>query len=123
VIVGRVDESGVATLDLIVANLKRGDVVVTCMIDTGFDGLLTLPPEVIASLKLEERGQAVAILADGTKSMLSYYAAEVQWHDRPLSMDVLAADNLPLVGMNLLHGSFIGIEVVEGGRVEIRELP
>lgn len=45
------------------------------------------------------------------------------WHGLPRPVECLVAEGAPLVGMTLLRGSALHIRVVEGGAVEIEELP
>jgi len=100
-IAGRVNEVGVVLVDLLVESPTGDSDTVSCMVDTGFDGLLTLPAAIIESLGLEERGQTGVILADGTQTKMTYYPAIVQWHGRKETLEILEADNLPLIGMSL----------------------
>jgi clan AA aspartic protease len=100
----------------------NGDgVEVAAVIDTGFTGHLTLPPGVVRALSLGERGFVDVELADGGTATLSAYEAFVLWHGRPRRMPVYEADGDPLLGMSLLRGSVLTVEVVPGGTVEIVE--
>jgi hypothetical protein len=47
----------------------------------------------------------------------------VDWHGQPWSAEVEAADAQPLLGMALLQGSELRIEVLPGGGVTIAQLP
>jgi len=47
------------------------------VIDTGFDGWLTLPPTLIAQLGLPWRRRGRALLADGSESVFDIYEATV----------------------------------------------
>jgi clan AA aspartic protease len=90
-------------------------------IDTGFTGHLTLPPETVRSLSLPERGFVEVELADGGMTTLGVYEARVLWHWRPLRVPVYEADGGPLIGMSLLRGSTLTIEVIPRGEVTIAE--
>jgi clan AA aspartic protease len=90
-------------------------------IDTGFTGHLTLPPETVRSLSLPERGFVDVELADGGMATLGVYEARVLWHWRPLRVPVYEADGGPLIGMSLLRGSTLTIEVIPRGEVTIAE--
>jgi predicted aspartyl protease len=46
-------------------------------IDTGFDGWLSLPPALIALLKLPWRRRGRALLADGSDTLFDIYEAAV----------------------------------------------
>ena len=45
------------------------------------------------------------------------------WHDRPVGVVILEADGEPLLGMNLLRGSRVTLDVQVDGDVTIDELP
>ncbi len=95
---------------------------IDALIDTGFDGFLTLPPNVIVALDLKRLGRGRAILADGREQLFDIYAVTVLWDGQPLTVEADSADTDPLVGMGLLQGYGLSIEVVNGGSVEIQRL-
>ena len=92
------------------------------VVDTGFTGFLTLSQTVIGSLSLPLLGSAPVTLADGSTATLEVYEASVVWHKLPRPVECLLAEDLSLVGMTLLRGSTLRMQVVEGGAVEIEEL-
>ena len=49
------------------------------LIDTGYNGQLTLPPQLIRALKLPFAGHRRATLADGSTILLDVFVAEVLW--------------------------------------------
>ncbi|MGE3540493.1 MAG: hypothetical protein AB7N91_24015 [Candidatus Tectimicrobiota bacterium] len=65
----------------------------------------------------------VVMLANGTEDACDIYAATVIWDGRPRNILVEAADTDPLIGMALLYGHNVHIQVREGGRVSIEPLP
>jgi clan AA aspartic protease len=93
---------------------------VEAMVDSGFNGWLTLPPAMTASLQLTwlQRGQAV--LADGNTVFFNIYQASILWDGGTLTVPVDEAEGIPLVGMLLLQGYELKIHAVIGGSVEIR---
>lgn len=96
---------------------------VEAILDTGFNGSLTLPPAVIAALRLPWRTRGLVILANGGEDRCEVYAATVLWDGLPRKILVEAADTEPLVGMALLYGHDVRMQVVEGGSVIIEALP
>lgn len=74
---GRVSETLEATIALQVEG-PVGTRTVSAAIDTGFDGNLSLPQQVIASLRLEYRDRTIAQLADGSLVSMSRYTALVR---------------------------------------------
>ena len=92
---------------------------IDAVIDTGFGGFLTLPPALVAELGLPYKGTGWATLGDGSEITFPYYDVAVLWEGRPKYGLVEAADTAPLVGMRLLDGHSLYMEVEDGGRVVI----
>ncbi len=93
------------------------------VIDTGFDGSLTLPAEVIARLDLVWRRRGRAVLANGGESVFDIHEGIVVWDGEPRRIALDAAETDPLVGMALMYGYDLRIQVVDGGTVAIEALP
>jgi hypothetical protein len=53
--------------------------MVNALVDTGFDGWLSLPPALIASLGLAWHRRGRAILADGSETVFDIYAGALVW--------------------------------------------
>ena len=93
---------------------------IDAVIDTGFGGLLTLPPALVAELGLLFKGTGRATLADGSEVDFPSYGVDVLWDGQQISIDADAADTTPLVGMRLLDGHSLYMEVQDGGRIVIQ---
>ena len=93
------------------------------LLDTGFDGFLTLPPGDIATLALPFSHRTPATMADGSVVFLDVHEAFVTWESAELLVDVLASGGELLLEMTLLDGHEIKIRVEEGGLVEIAPIP
>jgi clan AA aspartic protease len=111
----------VVSLEVSGTGSSRDTTNIQVVIDTGFTGHLTLPPETVRSLSLPERGFVEVELSDGEMATLGAYEAHVLWHGRPRRVPVYEADGGPLVGMSLLRGSTLTIEVIPSGEVTIAE--
>ncbi len=96
---------------------------VDAVIDTGFTGFLTLPPTIISTLNLSHRSHITARLGDGTIRQLNVYDAEIEWDGVWRTILVSEVDGDALLGMGLLAGHELWIEVVPGGVVDITPLP
>ncbi|MEE8584922.1 MAG: clan AA aspartic protease [Acidobacteriota bacterium] len=94
---------------------------IEAIIDTGFNGFLTLGKRLIANLGLARIGRTRAILADGTEQLLDLYEVTVIWDGKPRTIEVDATNTDPLVGMSLLEGHDLTMSVREGGYVVITE--
>jgi clan AA aspartic protease len=121
-IIGAVNADREAIIHLVVRGPDGQEQEVEAVIDTGFTGFLTLSPSLIAFLGLEWRGQAHAILGDGSVQAFDVYAATVIWDGQPRTVEVDAADTDPLIGMGLIYRYDLRIHVVEGGTVTIEAL-
>jgi clan AA aspartic protease len=91
------------------------------IVDTGFNGSLTLPTAVIAALGLPWNSRGQAILANGSIEEFDIHAGTVIWDGNPRRILVEGADTDPLVGMSLLFGHDVHIEAIDGGIVTIRK--
>ena len=93
---------------------------IEAVVDTGFSGFLTVTPELATELGLEFRNFGRAILADGREVSFPYYDVTAVWDGQRISIEAEAADTAPLVGMRLLDGHSLYMEVQDGGRVVIQ---
>ena len=92
---------------------------IAAVVDTGFTGFLTVTPALAVELGLPFEGTARATLADGSETTFPYYGVAVLWDGRTRYVEADAADTTPLVGMRLLDGHSLYVEVEDGGRVVI----
>ncbi len=93
------------------------------VIDTGFDGWLSLPPVFITALGLTWKRRGRALLADGSESIFDIYEATVVWDGQFLTIPIDEADSDPLVGMSLMEGYELNIQVTDEGMVKLMKLP
>ena len=96
---------------------------IEAVVDTGYTGWLTLPPSVIGALNLRWQTLGRGILADGSVSLFDVYQAKVVWDGRIRSVFVDEFDATPLVGMALLRGCELKMQVRARGKVTIKRLP
>lgn len=61
-------------------------------------------------------------MADGSERLLDLYGATVMWDRRRRQIDVAEADSIPLIGMALLNGYELTMQVRPGGKVAIKRL-
>jgi predicted aspartyl protease len=122
-IIGEVNAHTEATIRLPVRAADGRELEIEGVLDTGFNGSLTLSPAAIGSLGLRWRTRGLVMLAYGSEDHCDIYAATVIWDGRPRNILVEAADTDPLIGMALLYGHALQMRVVEGGSVVIEPLP
>jgi clan AA aspartic protease len=92
------------------------------IVDTGFNGWLSLPPDLIAELNLEWKRRGRAVLGDGTECVFDVYEAVLVWDGNMLTIPIDEADSEPLVGMSLMEGYQLTVQVFEGGHVELSKV-
>jgi clan AA aspartic protease len=108
-------------LELLAANQPERQVEV--VLDTGFNGYLTHPGSIIRELQLRSVGARPVTLGDGSRAVLNLYRAHVRWHDEERRVLILQTDGDPLLGMALLYGNRVILNVVDDGDVAIDPLP
>jgi predicted aspartyl protease len=58
------------------------ELAIDFVVDTGFNGYLTLPSPAVAALKLPLESTIVARLTDGSESEIPIYLAEIRWNEQ-----------------------------------------
>ncbi len=120
---GAVDAGLTATLRLVVRGPGGLVEEIEAVVDTGFNETLTLPSSLTSLLGLPWLGRGRATLGDGSKTSLNYHQASVLWDGRVREIVVLEAEGGPLLGMKLLQGMRLTIDVIDGGGLTIVPLP
>jgi len=92
------------------------------VIDTGFEGALTMPPEAVAALGLPFYQEMIANLADNSNIRVDVFRASILWNEEMQSVAVLATGNRPLLGTSLLVGYEVNIPFADGRTVTIEPL-
>lgn len=121
-ITGRVTADRQAIITLTVRGPAGQEHEIEAIVDTGFDGWLSLPSAVIVQLGLTWLQRGRALLADGRESVFDIYEATVIWDGQVRRIPVDEAETAPLVGMSLLDGYELTMQVRSSGNVIIRAL-
>jgi clan AA aspartic protease len=119
---GVVSQRCEAILPLVIGGVSGQRQVVDAVIDTGFNGFLSLPSAIIATLDLSWNASDIVTLGDGSETLFDLYAATVIWDGQYREIDVAESETEPLIGMALLYGYRLQIDAVEGGIVRIEAL-
>ena len=118
---------GVVTADearirLTVRGYQGREQQVEAVIDSGYTGALTLPPALISLLGLRWQSTQRATLADGSTCVFQVYVGKVIWDGKVRRILVDEANADPLIGMRLLRGHELKMQVRYRGKVTIKRL-
>jgi clan AA aspartic protease len=121
-IVGRVNRNREAVIALTLRDSAGQDHAIDAVVDTGFNGSLTLPSHTVSQLGLDWHGREQGTLADGRIGYFEIYAARIIWDGHERLVETAVAEGTPLVGMNLLKDCELRIRIIENGEVSISPL-
>ncbi len=112
-----------AVIVLALRGPRRRPLEINAVVDTGYTGWLTLPPALIAAVGLRWYSFGRGVMADGSINFHDVYVGKVIWDGRERRVRVNELDGDPLVGMALLRGYDVRLQVRGRGRVTIKKLP
>lgn len=92
------------------------------ILDTGFDGDLSLPARTIQTLAIGRRVPSIVELADGSRTTAPTWRATVLWDGERRTVSIMESEGESLLGMNLLWGNHIALEAKAFGGVVIERL-
>ncbi len=122
-ITGVVTETRQAVVNLVVcSSLDDRTSKIEAVVDTGYNGFLTLPPETVEELALPKLGTVFATLGDGSKMGMACFLATVLWGSDERDVVVLQAGQASLLGMGMLLGHRLSVDVENDGFVRIEPL-
>jgi clan AA aspartic protease len=121
-ITGTVTADREAVLHVAVVDPGGHEYVARALVDTGYNGWLTLPSDLIARLGLKWVRKGSAILADGSAVFTNLYEATIVWDSQPLPVLVDAVESDPLIGMSLMYGYELLIPIIDGSMFTLRSL-
>ena len=93
---------------------------INAVVDTGYNGYLVLPPELATELELPYAYRGWAVMANAEEVHFDIHNTTVLWDGQPIYVEADMIGDTPLVGMGLLEGHNLNIDVDIGGRVLIR---
>jgi clan AA aspartic protease len=95
---------------------------VEAVVDTGYTASLTLPSALITALQLPWQSLDRGTLADGSEVLFDVYEASIVWDGHVRRVLIDEANTAPLVGMDLLKGYELKMQVRAGGKLTIKRL-
>ena len=93
---------------------------IEAVVDTGYSGFLTLPTTLVTELGLPFAYIGQAFLANDDEVSFDVHDVTVLWDGQARHIEADATGSTPLVGMLLLDGHDLSIQVRSGGRVVIQ---
>jgi predicted aspartyl protease len=100
-------------------HVHRFDVVV----DTGFNGELTLPIHHIREFQLAPGLPTDITMANGATETFDVFFGTLLWRGQRRAVQVVETEGTPLIGIGLLWGSLLTAEMTDNGAVTIGPLP
>lgn len=119
---GRVGPGRRAFVEVVLTGNQGQRLSLDAILDTGFEGYITLPPAADSVLGLAVLAPSIYELADGQSVQFNTYLATVSWHDRPRMVLALESNGVPLLGAAMLWGSRVTLDMEDGGEASIEEL-
>lgn len=95
---------------------------ITALIDTGFNGYLTLPGRLLEAMQPVSAGTRRVELGDGRITELEIFLIHIPWNGKPREILAMQSESQPLVGMSLLWGHRLEVEVETDGHVLIEKV-
>ena len=89
------------------------------VVDTGFQGALTLPIAAVHALGLPFFMEIQTLPASGQPYYANLHSATILWNGQETMVTVLATGTRPLLGTTLLRGYDLFVAFEEGGEVLI----
>ena len=96
---------------------------VEAVIDTGFNGYLALPSDLIQQLGVPAAEPVDMGLATNMVVTVESFEGVVLWRGERRPVEILESEGTPLVGTALLWGSLLTAEITDNGAVAIGPLP
>lgn len=100
----------------------KPDITIEFVVDTGFEGALTLPSAAVQALGLPFYQDITSNLANDSSVRTEVYIATIIWDAVEVDVPVLAMGRRPLLGTLLLRQRNLNIDFVDGGMVSIDKI-
>jgi len=98
---------------------RRGTMYVEFILDTGFEGELSVPGHVMRELDSELRASHLFLMADGSDRRAKQYRLSMDWNEEERRTEIIELEGRPLLGNLLLEGCSVHMDMVDGGEVTI----
>ncbi len=102
---------------------QQPDFSLDFVVDTGFNGYLTLPPQAVGAMNLPLHSSTPIKLADGSEALTAIHLATVVWDGIEKVVLVLASGYKPLLGAAMMEGYHLEINFADNGLVSLEKIP
>ena len=89
------------------------------VVDTGFDGEISLPPDAIEYLRLPKYRRRRTFHADSSSAIVQTYVAHIKWDDEVREVIVNPTEGNCLIGVQLLKGFLLTAGFVPDAPVKL----
>ena len=93
---------------------------IEAVVDTGYNRYLVLPPHLATEMELPFISKGESFLASGEETQYDVRGVTALWDGRPRYIEADFVGPVPLVGMLMLEGYNLSVDVEIGGRVVIQ---
>lgn len=121
-ITGLVNMDWEATIPLQIFGPNGQAAVITFIIDTGYNGALSLPRALTATLGLTALAPRNVTLGDDSRKTLDFFEADIEWEGQRRTYAALCVEGAPLLGTRLLRGCKFEAVFHHNGPVTISSL-
>ena len=122
-ITGRINQDGELIAPIRVLDTNGYVHRFEAVIDTGFDGDLSLPGNFVAPLGMPYSEPSEMVVATGRIFDVIAYEGIAIWRGERRPIRIIETEGDPLIGIGLLWGSLLTAEITENGEVTISPLP
>lgn len=116
---GAVDARKLAIIELELLGADGAVIRVNAIIDTGYDGFLTISPDLLSRLGSPYDETRSYELGNGEIVRFAVHDVDVIWDSRVRTVSAIVTEGGELIGMSLLTGFELFVDVVDGGVVRI----
>ena len=100
----------------------QGPLEVEFIVDTGFEGGLTLPEALISQSEVSVQERRSIKLAGGVRQRCYSYELILEWENEAQAVEVLTLEGDPLLGNDLWKNYSLQAENTDGGDVSFESL-
>lgn len=119
---GWIENRSEALVSLTLIDPQGNPAEIDAVIDTGCTAAFTLPRTFVEELGLNYSHDDPVTLADGSTVLSEVYEGTILWDGVLATVPIHLTDTKSLIGMGLLQGCRLTIDVIENGFVRIERL-